>query len=214
MLVLLLAASLATILHLGTVAVVGAMLGATVEEVAIGVGGVPIWRRPLVRLGVPPSGYVRFLGAVEPDGAYNQLSRWRRTLIPLSGPVAVLALSAGLIGFAPALNAAGGAPAELGLPATQLQAVHAIQAAWVGLNGPLANAIGQVCARVAAFNLLPVPGLAGGDALFVALTPRNRASPLWRVVDLIQLTCRVLSLLVFLFLVVLWLVPLWAWWRG
>lgn len=173
------AAYLALIVHLSVVAAVGHVLGAQVDEVRLGnVGRVRLREAsPAVSLGVVPGGYVRFTGAGDPTlPGYERLPAWRRALIPVTGPLAVLALSAVALGPDAAFASAQRAPAQLFAildPAGAAPAV--LEAAARSLAQPPAHIVGTVLAKLAVFNLLPFPALATGQALLALLPLPERA---------------------------------------
>lgn len=207
MIALLAAVYVGSVVHPVAVAVAGAVLGGVLEQVALGLGGPVVADAPVVRIGPIPGGYVRFEGATEPDGAYNQLAPWRRALVPLAGPAAVLTLAAVFLGPAGAVREASEAPAELLLVSNKLVAVHAIEAASQLLRGSALVGFGTVLAKVAAFNLLPVPGLAAWDAAF-AFAP---AAP-W--VPRVRVAGTVVTTLGALFIAACWVDAMVGWWSA
>lgn len=207
MIALLAAVYVGSVLHPVAVAVAGAVLGAVLEQVSLGLGGRVVADAPVVRIGPIPGGYVLFEGATEPDGAYNQLAPWRRALVPLAGPAAVLALAAVFLGPGGALREASEAPGELLLVANKLAAVDAIEAASQLLRGPAPVAFGTVFAKMSAFNLLPLPGLAGWDAVF-AFAPAAPWGSRVRVVGLVA------SMLGTLFIAACWVNAFVGWWTA
>lgn len=168
------AAALGLSLHLAATALVGVLLGARIEEGRFGFGPkVVVARSPVVSVGcVPLGGWVRFVGAVEtpgesaPPDAFLDLSRLRRAVISIAGPLAVLAVSAALLGPLAAVESAGETPRQLlGIlsPDTLRTCFGAIAA-----MPPLAL-LGGVLAKLAMVNLLPIPTLAGGDFVAIVL---------------------------------------------
>lgn len=207
MIALLVAVCAGSVLHPVAVAVAGAVLGAVLEQVSLGLGGRVVADAPVVRIGPIPGGYVLFEGATEADGADNQLAPWRRALIPLAGPAAVLALAAVFLDPGGALREASAAPGELLLVSNKLVAVHAIEAASLVLRGLPAVAIATVLAKMAAFNLLPLPGLAGWDSLFAW-------APAAGWVTRVRVVATVVSTLGTLFIAACWVDALVGWWRA
>lgn len=202
MFVLLVTLAVAASVHPLAVAVLGRALGARVQELSLGLAGPVLVEEPRIRVGVFPGGYVLFEGAGEPDGAWSRLPSWRRSLIPLAGPAALFGLSSLLIGLEPALDAALRLPPQLLLVENRLLAVHAIEAGVTFLGEPPTTVFGTVAAKLAALNALPLPGLAGGDAIGAWL---GLFSPL-------QGTARLLSAVLALFLLLCWADALVAWW--
>jgi membrane-associated protease RseP (regulator of RpoE activity) len=160
--------------HLLVAAAAGTMAGARVEEIAVFLGGsFPIRAaNPRVRLGWFPGGWVRF--AAPPDAPeadpLERLPRGVGCAVALAGPAAVLALSACLLGpVEAALTAA--AVFEQILHGLDPQRVAAPLRAWEGLGASPVALAGVVLAKVAGFNLLPLPTLAGGHALLSLVRP-------------------------------------------
>lgn len=210
MVVLLVALSVASTLHPLAVALAGAALGATVVELSVGLWGPALAQQPTLRVGLIPGGYVLFAGAGEADGAYNKLAPWRRAVIPLAGPVGIWALAATLLGIDEAIIAAARAPGQLFLVENRLIAVHALNAAAAYLQEPPTQVFGTILAKVAAFNLLPLPGLPAGDALGVLLEPRG-AQP-GPVLNTARVSLRLVAGLGVLFLGACWVDAVLAWW--
>lgn len=168
-----LAAFFAVVVHIGGTAIAGRALGATLEDARLGYGpSLLIWRDPPVRVGcLPLGGWIRFVGAVASDegilpGDFLALPRWRRALIPLGGPVLVLVFGAVLVGPGPACDSALRTPGQL---------YAAMDPQLLGMIWDQARALppfvlfGHALTKVAAFNLLPLPTLAGGDVIITLL---------------------------------------------
>ncbi|MFN7145461.1 MAG: hypothetical protein ACK4YP_16930, partial [Myxococcota bacterium] len=142
----LLVASMATVVHVAAVAAVGRALGARVEELQLLSGGGVTLRGagPRVRVGwLPIGGYVRFLGAGEPavSQGYEALSGWRRALVPLAGPAAVLVAAMVLLGPAEALASAGRLPAQYVAGARPFGAALEVLAGVAALAGAPAHVV-------------------------------------------------------------------------
>jgi len=172
---LLAAVSAAIALHTVACAFAGAGAGARVLELRLGVGPlITLHSDPLVRVGIVPlGGWVQFDGAVAspdgealPDGAFLALRPETQALVHLAGPVAVLTLASALLGPTAALACAWHAPAAL------VDALHptAMRALLDSLPAMDSNTLlGRTIAAIGAFNLIPLPTLAGGQALLAAL---------------------------------------------
>ncbi len=168
------AAALALAIHLGAMALCARAMGICVRSVSYGVGPT------LLRLGrlqvqpLPLSGYVtlkdsreELLGPGELGDAFNHQPVWKQVLVPLAGPAALVAAGIAILG------AEGGASFIRAFAQVILGAVspfgqaqeylHSFQA-FVGQHGFVA-VLGLLCAKMAAFNLLPLPTLNGGQAL-------------------------------------------------
>lgn len=182
----LLAASMATVVHVAAVAVVGRALGARVDEVQVLTGGGLTLRAaaPRIRVGwLPVGGFVRFVGAGEPavaDG-YEALPGWRRALVPLAGPVAVLFVASALLGPGEALASSGRLPGQYLAGVRPFGAAQEVLAGWAALAGaPVSVVAGHVFAKLGALNLLPVGALAGGQALLALVPLPERASTVYQ----------------------------------
>lgn len=169
---------LGVVVHLGATALAGRALGVAVVAAQLGMGPhLRLWRRPALRIGLLPlGGWVELAGmapvaAGEAPWGFGALSPGRQALVHLAGPVAVFGLSCVVLGLSSAAVAALGLPAQLGAALSP-----------AGLTGLLAGAralapaalVGHTLAKLAAANLLPLPGLAGGAALGALLRPAPR----------------------------------------
>jgi membrane-associated protease RseP (regulator of RpoE activity) len=197
--ILLLAAEIPCVfLHVGTMALVGWLLGATVEEVSWFFGP-PYFRfricRVSFRIGVIPfGGYAKFKGDqdppksrdevvfaadMEPPG-FNDLHPLRRAAIAASGCLALLFLAALCLGRWPSVR-------SLSRGFVQLVTFAPWTPAWVPggrklagrflslfRTGPYRIALGVLAAKQAAVNLYPVPPLNGGMIINTLLEWRRR----------------------------------------
>ncbi|MES2638358.1 MAG: site-2 protease family protein [Myxococcota bacterium] len=160
--------------HLLASAAAGRLAGARVDEIAVFLGAsLPIRAaNPRVRLGWLPGGWVRF--AAPPDAPeadpLDQLPRGAGFAVALAGPAAVLGLSACLLGPAEALLTAGAVFEQIAYGLDPQRVAGALRA-WEGLRESPVTLAGVVLAKVAGFNLLPLPTLAGGHALLALLRP-------------------------------------------
>lgn len=174
MLHLLLAVALIPILHVTTMAVVGRAMGARLHWVSFGWGPMLFKGQNLHVRALPGMGSVRFSHSVE-DGlpesdwhlALDRLSLPAQWLVTLSGCALLLALAVALHGYA-AVEAFLALPAQLlagavspfGDAQTLLR-----EAADAVRSSSFAVLLALIAAKVAAFNLLPLPMLNGGAAV-------------------------------------------------
>jgi membrane-associated protease RseP (regulator of RpoE activity) len=178
------ALALLMVLHVSAVELVAQWLRLRVLQVRLGVGPrLFSVGRVQVRL-LPVAGSVRLKDTTaddadpaDTDGAWDLAPRWARVLLPLAGPSAVAAVSLALLG--PAAFAAFGR-GLLQWPWGALQPLSAGQRLiddYVGFAATrdFAAVLGLVAAKVAALNLLPLPALAGGQALGALLRAPRRA---------------------------------------
>jgi membrane-associated protease RseP (regulator of RpoE activity) len=194
MIVLLLAALIPCfVLHVSTMALVGWILGATVEEVSFGFGP-PCFQYPVGRVQfrfglIPLGGYVRFKGDQEPAKSteeilfaadmeppgFNDLHPLRRAAIAASGCLALVVLAALCLrpwqsvrsvarGFAQLVPFAPWTP-------SWVPEGRELASRFCSLfrTGPYRTALGVLAAKVAAANLLPFPPLNGGVIILTLL---------------------------------------------
>lgn len=164
-------------LHLAAMAFVGVKVGGTLRLVRLGFG--PEIFRFTVRgsdVGIGPfplGGYVQFWQSTDEkerkEGVSNfdELSGPRRAAAELAGPISLFVASCLLtlsFAWAPLLSGfsdyVGGALA----PRTRGAALLGEAIAAVRDSSPI-PLLGLVCAKVAAYNLLPIPALNGGAAI-------------------------------------------------
>ena len=195
----LLATSLPCIfLHVGTMALAGWLLGATVEEVSWFYGP-PYIRfrigRVNCRFGVFPfGGYARFKGDqdvpksreeimfaadIEPPG-FNDLHPMRRVAILASGCLTLILLAASCLGAWPAVRSLARGfvqciPFAPWTPAW-VPGGRELAGRFVSLfqTGPYRIALGVLAAKLAAINLLPVPPLNGGHIVMTLVEWKKR----------------------------------------
>jgi membrane-associated protease RseP (regulator of RpoE activity) len=203
-----------TAIHVLAFEVAARALGVGVLEVSIGTGPTLFqhgYRR--LRL-IPITGYTKLFDSTETRAlderlCYDHQPVWKRVTIVLAGPVALVLVSV-VIGWftgrsglhdvlAGTRQLIEGALHPLSVGSSYVEAAH--QVARVG--GVLALA-GLLAAMVAAFNLLPIPLLNGGQAIVELFRPRNRDARYWT-------TLQQVSLVVLLALFAAWLVAFGAW---
>lgn len=172
------ALALLMVLHVSAVEMVAQWFRLRVMAVDLGVGPrlLSIGRVRLRLL--PVAGSVRLKDTTAEDadpsdveGALDRAPRWVRTLLPLVGPLAVAGVSFALLGTE-AVGAIGrgfvqwlwGALSPLGSAQDLIDDYVAFAS-----TRDFASVAGLVAAKVAALNLLPLPGLAGGQALAALL---------------------------------------------
>jgi membrane-associated protease RseP (regulator of RpoE activity) len=185
---LLLSLSLASLVHLLGFALAGGLAGARLLEFSFFLGStvceLPIGKARVVLRWLPAGGYVRFQGMNQEESldehSFHRLSVARRVLIILAGPAALMLLSGALLGWDRAgvsfLSAYGQfaqlifSPLSGGkqLMARMLDRISL--ASFLGVTGVLA-------AKVAAWNVLPIPNCNGGQ-IIAELLRGDRTSPL------------------------------------
>ena len=187
-LVLCLAIVAVVVFHLSAMAACARLLGVGVNRIVLGMG------RPLLRLGlvhiapIPLGGHVQLARADDgpkpppAERVFDRQPRWKRFLLPLTGPAALLALGCLTLGAAagPAFAEAfgqivGGALHPFGAAQAQLAAARA----WLDGQAPAA-VVGTVACKVAAYNLLPFLGSNGVQAVYGLLPASAAESPMSR----------------------------------
>jgi membrane-associated protease RseP (regulator of RpoE activity) len=178
--------SLTTVGHVGTMAIVGWWIGATVDEVSFFFSPVTIrfrYRAVDYRIGlIPMGGSVRFKGDrdkpksveeilfaadMEPPG-FNDLHPLKRVVIAASGCIALVTLAALCLGPWASVRSLGRGFVQITPFApwtpTWVPGGKELAGRFVSLlrNGPFRVVIGVLAAKQAAFNLLPLPPLTGG----------------------------------------------------
>lgn len=209
-------ASLLTTLHVVAMALASIAVGARPARVQIFLGPSFVLRRadPEIRVGaIPLAGYLMHPPATDGTGGegpyrvpaerapdtseepapttFARLSAGRKTVVLLGGSTVLLALALALTGV-DALGAAARLPAQLAwLGVDHGRAVEALRGfahrelspAWVG----------TLAAKLAAANLLPLPGTNGGQLVALALPERvrRRGVPLAAISSLAMLVLAV-----------------------
>lgn len=174
------------VFHVAAMAACARLLGIGVNRIVFGMGP-PVLRLGLVHVApLPLGGHVRLArsddGPKPPpaDRTFDLQPRWKRCLLPLAGPAALLALGYATLGAAagPAFADAfgqivGGALHPFGAAQGQLVAARA----W--LDGQALPAVaGMVACKVAAYNLLPFIGSNGVQAVYGLLPASAADAPL------------------------------------
>jgi membrane-associated protease RseP (regulator of RpoE activity) len=208
---LLLFALLMQLLFLAFAVLLGPRLGARVEALTLGfgprLGALPVGTGKLeIRL-IPLAASVSFAGMVsapdEAPGGFPLLHPLARAGVLLGSWAGVALLSGLLLGPQEAARAFGRAFPEM-VRALDVEQAKALWAGFLAQDTP--HALGLYAAKVLALNLLPLPTLAGGQALATLLRwkrpPRAPGGLLGVAVAL--------SMLVLLLMSVQWTRGLWA----
>lgn len=202
------ALALVAILHLGAFAVAADALKITVRRVVIG------WGPALCTLGrwtfkaLPFGGVVRLrdtreepdldISSVHPTDAINLRSRAVQAAVPLAGPLALVLLAIAIRGPEGVLSVGAGFCQILRGAFDHDYAHMLLGRLSLAAHDGLLPLLAVIAAKVAAFNLLPLPVLNGGQALVSLLLGATSISPAW-----LQRT-QILSTWVVIFLVLLW----------
>lgn len=196
---LILAACLINAIHLLGFVVAARVFGVRVVTVAYGVGPV-LWRKgPLEIRAIPLGGHVKFRDTQTEGGedeeererpvhdgttedAFNCKPRWVQAVMTLGGSVMVIALASATIGGRLALHETLAGFRQLFLGAmgplsTAQEYIGALHAA-TRTEGFLVL-LGVIAAKFAAFNLLPIPPLNGGQFILAFLRPTRYETPHW-----------------------------------
>ena len=162
------------VLHITTMALTARAMGIRIRRITYGVGP-KLFQRGTVQLkAIPLSGSVllkdsreEVLSGADTADALNHQAVWKQVLLPLSGPLVALLLAALLIGpiAAESFLAAfeqilGGAVSPLGVGQVHLASLEEFFA-----SSSFAVAVGFTLTKLAAFNLLPLGGFNGSQAL-------------------------------------------------
>lgn len=178
---------IAVTIHLLVIAAAGWAIGVTILVFSLGLGPT-IFRAGILRLGaIPAGGYVRFRDSrqdsVPPEqmkSAFDGRSTTEQIAIMLSGCCVLLAIAV-------ILDGAAGLEAFLSLPLQVFQGARSpFNEAQVLLrsssvfveSATFGTLVAVSCAKLAALNLLPLPGMNGG-AVLAALGHRLGAGKWW-----------------------------------
>lgn len=177
MFVLVVVLALSQVLYALATGLAAQLMGVPVQVVQIGLGPAVTVRRaaPEVRIGLVPGASVSF-DAVVGQTILAALPAWLQVLLHLSGPAALLFGAALAGGYAGAWRAVSAVPGELALLLSPLGAAQDALDTLAGLDLSPSAWICAVFARVAAFNLIPLPTLAGGRALLAMLGASERVT--------------------------------------
>ena len=173
------------VFHVSAMAACARLLGIGVNRIVFGMG------RPLLHLGlvhvapIPLGGHVKLARADDgpkpppAERTFDRQPRWKRVVLPLSGPAALLVLGGLTLGagagpaFADAFGQiVGGALHPFGAGEALLAAARA----WLDGQAPAA-VVGMVACKAAAYNLLPFIGSNGVQAVYGLLPASAAESP-------------------------------------
>jgi hypothetical protein len=188
---------------------VARLVGAQVLEVGFGFG------KTLFKLGivsvkmVPGGGFVRMYDSSEGNSppvprtgtAYNELPRLSRVAAVLAGSTALVAFAVALRGSAGWHSVRSGFTQILHgtfAPATEGAGLVTQLATTQQTRGTL-TLFAIICAKFAAYNLLPLPPISGGQALVILLRPRGHFG------DLLESKLQVVGVWLICALMVSWL---------
>lgn len=133
---------------------------------------------PEIRLGPLPTASVELAGVAVEDGArvtYRGLSRGKRLAIVLAPWIAILGISIGCIGFEPAMRSLARGFGQILVTVDLTPLVRKMIA--IADHAPIGVTAGILLAKLAAMNLLPFGGVAGGMFIMQAVTPPDRDVP-------------------------------------
>lgn len=176
--------------HLATMAIVADVLGVAVREIVLGWGPLICsygrWKLKVLPLGGVvhvldtrdgPTGLA--MDAIDVARAVNLKPRYIQAIIPLSGPIALILLAICVRG-PDAIWSVGTGFAQLLQATIDHDAAHQLlrRLQAVAQDGFL-PLLGIVAAKLAAFNLLPLPSLNGGQVILSLLIGPTRSTPRW-----------------------------------
>lgn len=171
---LLLAGALFSLIHVSVMAWCAKRMGIIVRQVVYGAGPTLYARKRLCIKALPFFGNVQMKDTREPShhsdddwGAWNCQPLWKQVLLPLSGPLVLLLVSAGLLGMpgwhsftAAFVQIIAGALHPLSNAQNYLLAWHEF-----ARTQPFWLVFALLATKLSAFNLLPFGGLNGLQAL-------------------------------------------------
>ncbi|CAA2108439.1 site-2 protease family protein [Variovorax paradoxus] len=191
------AIALLAALHVTVVALLGRWLGIAIREVSFGMGpallSAGVFRLRALPLGgsvvfkdtqteAPPSGAIDIDIDKWAVDAFDHQPRAVRVLLPLCGVAALAAVAFALHpGSAGASAAHGFAQWVSGALAPSSTALRLIEGATRVASLGFTPLLGMLAAKLTALNLLPLPSMAGGQALLALLDPSPRDMPQWKV---------------------------------
>lgn len=172
---LLLCSAMATIIHLLGIGLIGAVSGGRIERIGLFFGP-PLLSTTIntveVKIGgIPTGGYVAFEGmdldVPREHSRYRQLPLFSRLLVSVGGPLALVAVSCLLLGGDRGWSSftSGFPQIILGSIAPLTTGQKLLSQYFALLRGANFFVLGLMMAKMAAFNLLPVPTLNGGAFL-------------------------------------------------
>jgi hypothetical protein len=187
--VLLVSCALLVICHIGTYALLGLWWRLRITEIQLFYGPSLKIQLPFARLQIgciPLGGCVQFAkrneGDIQTDSTLGDrlnfqqdLPRWRQTLLTVSGPITVLIVAMVLLGPSEAALSFGRGFGQLveGCLSPRAKATEWLRS-YFGLwqTHQFTLATGILAAKMAMLNLLPLPPMAGGQAVMSLFAPR------------------------------------------
>lgn len=172
-------------LHLGAMAFVGTKVGGTIKLVRLGFGpellrfivfGFDVGFGPL-----PLGGYVQFWQTTDeqhpPPGTllFDELPGYRRAAAQLAGPFCLFVVACiGTLSFAWAPVYSGWVDYLGAVLAPRTRGPMVLGEAVVAIRTlPALRLLGLLCAKLAAWNILPIPSLNGGSAILAMCLPND-----------------------------------------
>lgn len=192
------AIALLAALHVTVVALLGRWLGIAIREVSFGMGpallSAGVFRLRALPLGgsvvfkdtqteAPPSGAIDIDIDVDKWAvdAFDHQPRAVRVLLPLCGVAALAAVAFALHPASAGASVAHGfAQWVSGALAPSSTALRLIEGATRVASLGFTPLLGMLAAKLTALNLLPLPSMAGGQALLALLDPSPREMPRWK----------------------------------
>lgn len=202
--------------HLVAMAVVGTWVGGRVKMVRLGFGpelfrfavfGFDVGLGPL-----PFGGYVQFWRAADEEERlegmtyFDELPGALRALVQLSGPICLFLLACvGTLSFAWRPVYAGFSDYVLGALSPRTLGASLLNEALAAIRtAPALPLFGLVCAKLAAWNVLPVPPLNGGSAILDLCLPNDEGG------QRIAMTLSAVGMFVLLVATIAWCVAFWT----
>ena len=210
---LLVGAYIVSMLHVLFIALCARLHGVPIKLISLGIGPT-LATRGRVRLALVPGGFVRLKDTRSDSGldprdhpdAYDQQPRLVQVSLALGAPLLLLALCLVVLGetathaFLRAFEQMfKGALSPLGVAQSYLVDFERFAS-----SNAFVSVVALIGAKAAAYNLLPLPTLNGGDALLALCRPASRVGRL-------EERARIASAWLLLALMLSWLLALLAW---
>lgn len=195
---------LCTVLHIGSMAGIGWLIGAPIERVSLFFG--PLIHSIRIRnvsfdiRAYPLGGFVKFT-----EDSFKTIHPIRRTFVAASGCISLLLVSLGILGLAQGFERFANGFYQLFAGALFPRSVGSrllLNLYYLTARGHLIATVGVVAGKMAAVNLLPLPTLNGGEILGLLI---EAIKP---VPESIRGRLHLIGFLIFLPIVLLWLVAL------
>ena len=203
-LVLCAAMVICTVLHIGSMAIAGWIIGAPIERISLFFG--PLIHSIKIR-GVsfdvrayPFGGFVRF-----DDDAFTKIHPIRRAFVAALGCASLLLLSVAVLGFSQGFHRLGTGFYQVFAGALFPRSVGAkllLNLYHMTAQGQIINTIAVIAAKMAAVNLLPLPNVNGGEILILLI------STILPVSERLRGRLYVIGFVIFLPVLLLWLIAL------